>query len=182
MSPGGTILVRSDDLDPRARRALIIRMKRIAHVRGLRLFVAGISADKARRLGADGVHLRHRSACQARKARRHRLATSAPVHNRAEAWAAARGGVDHVLISPLFATRSHAGATPMPLRCFINLAWLSRAAPLALGGMTVGRHRALRLRCMASGILPGWAAIDAWEGRTPAPLRQKRNCVPTYTA
>jgi thiamine-phosphate pyrophosphorylase len=163
LPPGSVIIVRSDDLAPCARRALTLRLKRIARARRLRLFVAGMSADEARRCGADGVHLRSRSESTARAARRNDLATSAPVHGRIEARAAARAGIDFALISPVFATRSHPGARPLTLRHFIALAKMSRAQSVALGGMTRARHRQLRLRTAASNLNPAWAAIDAWE-------------------
>lgn len=161
--PGSTIILRSDALAPAARRALAVKLKRIARARRLRLFVASGDIGLARRMGADGVHLRGRSARAAAAARRAGLATCAPVHNHAEARAAARAGIDHALISPLYATRSHPGAPTISLRRFIRLALTARATPVALGGMTAARHRALRLR--TSRVKPGWAAIDAWKKR-----------------
>ncbi len=161
LPPGSTIILRSDDLGTRERYQLAIKLKHLARARRLRLFVAGIGAAQARGLGVHGVHLRSRSAGAAAKARRLGLATSAPVHDRAEARATARAGIDHALISPLHPTRSHPGAPSISLRCFVRLALATRAAPVALGGMTAPRHRALHLRC--GRISPGWAAIDAWE-------------------
>ncbi|MDX2211185.1 MAG: thiamine phosphate synthase [Sphingopyxis sp.] len=168
LPPGSTIVLRSDKLAPAARRVLAIRLKRICRARRLRLLVAGDDIGMARRIGADGVHLRSRSARLAGAARRAGLRVSAPVHNWQEARAAARARIDYALISPLYATRSHPDASPIGQRCFIRLAVAARAAPVALGGMTAARHRALCLRC--SHIRPGWAAIDAWEiGRRPTP-------------
>jgi thiamine-phosphate pyrophosphorylase len=178
LPPGSVIIVRSDGLTPNARRILTVRLKRIAQARRLRLFVAAIPVDQARRLGVDGIHLRTRSADEARIARRHGLATSAPVHSRTEARAAAKAGIDHALISPLFDTRSHPGSHPMTQRQFISFALMARANPVALGGMTPARSRKLHLRCAPSGMRPDWAAIDAWENQRQA-QRQKRNCVPT---
>lgn len=178
LPPGSTIIVRGDDLAPNARRALMIRLKRIARARRLRLFAAAISVDQARRLGVNGIHLRSRSADEARIARRHGLATSAPVHSRTEARAAAKAGIDHALISPMFDTRSHPDARPLTQREFIRFALMSRANAVALGGMTLARFRKLQLSSAASAMHPGWAAIDAWENRRQA-QRQKRNWVPT---
>ena len=161
LPPGGTIILRSDGLDPAARRALARRLKRIARARRLRLFVASADIGLARWMGADGVHLRGRSVRLAATARRAGLATSAPVHDGQEARAAARAGIDYAVISPLYATRSHPGAPTITLRRFIGLALAARAAPVALGGMSAARHRALLLR--TSRINPAWAAIDAWE-------------------
>ncbi len=161
LPPGSTIVLRSDTLGRAMRRVLAIRLKRICRARRLRLLVAGDDIELARRMGADGVHLRSRSARLAGAARRAGLRVSAPVHNRQEARAAARARIDYALISPLFATRSHPGASSIGQRRFIQLALAARAVPVALGGMTAARHRALRLRY--SRIAPGWAAIDAWE-------------------
>ena len=59
---------------------------------------------------------------------------------------------DAVLLSPVFATRSHPGGARLgPLR-FRLLAAKSRAPVIALGGMN--HHTARRLRS------PRWAAID----------------------
>lgn len=162
LPPGSAIIVRSDGLGPAARRRLIWRLRLIARARGLRLFVAGVSPENARRLGAGGVHLRGRSAVEAARARRLGLITSAPVHNLAEADEAARAAVDHALISPLHPTRSHPGAATLGTRSFIRLAMASGAHPVALGGMNVARHAALVKQCGVSPVLPGWAAIDAW--------------------
>ena len=161
LPPGSSIILRSDTLSPAARRMLAVRLKRICRARRLRLFVACEAIGLARQMGADGVHLRSRSARLAAAARRAGLRTSAPVHDRQEARAAARAGIDHALISPLYPTRSHPGAPSIGLRRFVQLALAARAAPVALGGMTAARHRALCLR--SSRIRPGWAAIDAWE-------------------
>ena len=179
LRPGSIIILRSDDLDARARSTLARQLKRIARARRLALFVAGMSAARAQQIGADGVHLRSRSAQDASVARRHGLAVSAPVHNRAEARAAAAAHIDYALISPMFATRSHPGARTLPMRQFIRLALMAGAHPVALGGMGPARHRKLQLLGAASGIQSGWAAIDAWETGPSARTRQKRNCVPT---
>jgi thiamine-phosphate pyrophosphorylase len=162
LPPGSAIIVRSDGLMPAARRGLIWQLRRIARARGLLLFVAGVPAANARRLGADGVHLRSRSAGEAARARRLGLITSAPVHNMAEAREAARAAVDHALISPLHPTRSHPGAATLGTGSFIRLAMASGAHPVALGGMNAARYAALMKQCGASPVKPGWAAIDAW--------------------
>lgn len=93
----------------------------------------------------------------------------ARVHSVREARQASGGtGAVAVFVSPVFATRSHAGAPALGL---LRAAMIARAAPLpaiALGGMTpnlAGRARKLGFH--------GWAAID---GLTPG--RQKRKAVP----
>lgn len=78
-----------------------------------------------------------------------RLATA---HSLREIGMAARAGADAVLLSPVFATRSHPGASALgPVR-FLMLARLSPLPVIALGGMT--QARAARL------AVAGWAAID----------------------
>lgn len=168
LPPGTAIIVRSDILPPATRRRLIRRLHRIARARGLILILAGCTPDRARRLGADGVHLRDRCPRRAEQARRLALATSAPVHDGAEARAAARARIGHILISPLHATRSHVGAASLTVRRFFQLARIARARPVALGGMTQARHRKLLRRCVGGGIRPEWAAIDAWEPNAKA--------------
>ena len=179
LPPGSQIIVRSDDLHAAARRLLIRRLRRIAAARRCRLLVAGVTADQARRLGAQGVHLRTRSRTRAAQARRLGLFTSAPVHDRHQARAARRAGIDHALISPLHATRSHADAAPLSVREWIWLARLSGARPVALGGMTCARYRRLRKFCGGAALVPEWAAIDAWDAMPRPRPGQKRNCVPT---
>lgn len=163
LPPGSHIVVRSDVLPPAARRLLIRRLRRIARARQCRVFIAGVSPGQAHRLGADGVHLRARSGVRAAQAQRRGLLTSAPVHDPREARAAARAAIGHALISPLYLTRSHAGAVPLTMRAFMRLARLAGAQPVALGGMTPTRFRALLRRCAGGGLIPDWAAIDAWE-------------------
>lgn len=160
--PGSVVVVRSDALVPRARARLICQLRRIARARGLTLIVAGMMPDRARRMGADGVHLRDRSARRAAQARRLGMICSAPVHNAREARAAARAQIDYALISPFFATRSHPGASTLTQRAFARLARLTQARPVALGGMTRARHRTLLRRCGGGPVRPEWAAIDAW--------------------
>ncbi|QGN56436.1 thiamine phosphate synthase [Novosphingobium sp. Gsoil 351] len=80
----------------------------------------------------------------------HRRLASA--HDLREIGRANRYGAHAVLISPVFATRSHPG---MPALGRVRLLLLARRAAMpaiALGGMTAGRFRGL-------GVW-GWAAID----------------------
>ena len=78
-----------------------------------------------------------------------RLAT---VHSLREMRRAVAAGADAVLLSPVFATRSHPGAAVLgPVRFLL----LARACPvpvIALGGMDARRASRLAVR--------GWAAID----------------------
>ncbi len=157
--PGSGIVLRHDSLKPGARWRLLRRLARTARARRLLVLLAG-SPALAGRWGADGVHLRQRAAGQAARAHRLGLAVTMPVHDRREARAARRAGAQSVFISPLHPTRSHAGAPALGRAAWLRLARLADAAPMALGGMTPARARALR---RAGGLDSGWAAIDAWE-------------------
>ncbi len=173
--PGSGIVLRHDGLAPAARWRLLRRLMRIARVRRLTVLLAGKPAT-ALRWGAHGVHLRQHDAMRAGQANRLGLPLTMPVHDTREARRARRVGADGVFISPLHPTRSHPGAPALGRARWLRLARLSDAQPIALGGMTPARARALS---RASGRKPGWAAIDAWENAAKKRRsRQKRNAVP----
>jgi thiamine-phosphate pyrophosphorylase len=144
LPPGAGIVFRHYSLPEGERRKLFDRV-RSAHP-GL-LLLAG-PARQARAWGADGSHGRSRDDDGLR---------SAPVHDYREMRAAERAGADLLVLSPVFATRSHPGVQPLGLARF---AWLARRTLLpviALGGMNPKRgHR------LASFGAYGWAGIDAW--------------------
>ncbi len=80
---------------------------------------------------------------------------TAPAHSIAERIAAERRGAALVFYSPIFATRSHPGASQLG-RVRFGLAVRSAKAPIiALGGMTPKRARSLE----GLGAY-GWAGID----------------------
>ena len=80
----------------------------------------------------------------------------AKAHNRTELVAARRCGARLVFVSPVFATRSHPGATVLGVVRFGLLTRRARVPVAALGGMTVQRFR--RLRALSA---VAWGAIDA---------------------
>ena len=142
------------------RRALFARLGAVARRRGLTVVRAG-----PMRLGRGehGVHNQRVG---------HGLRTHA-AHSRREAVAAVRHGTDLLFVSPVFATRSHPGATALgSLRAARIVAGLP-VVTIALGGMDAGRYR--RLQRLG---FDGWAAIDAWSGSARVGP-QKRNAVPT---
>lgn len=143
------VIVRHYGLAETERRALFDRMCKAARRQGLRVLLAG-EADKARQWGADGHHGR----APARPGIPGWL-HSAPVHNHRERIAAERAGADMLLISPLFATRSHPGARPLGPARFAALARAAGRPVIALGGVRPG-HAGLVRRLGAAGI----AAID----------------------
>ncbi|MEG8041041.1 thiamine phosphate synthase [Sphingomonas sp. LR60] len=139
---GAGVIFRHYRTPPAERRALYERVRRVARRRGLVLVVAGAATLP----GAAGVH-----------ARRGRGVVTWPAHDRREALAGVRAGADVVLVSPVFATRSHPGAPALGLW---RAAVIARGLPvtvIALGGMDAWRWR----RVAALGF-DGYAAIDAW--------------------
>jgi thiamine-phosphate pyrophosphorylase len=139
---GSGVIFRHYGLAPAKRRALFVRVAVVARRRGLVLVRAG-----AERLpGEQGVH-----------GRRGRGIVTWPAHSRREAIAGIRAGADALLVSPVFATRSHPGARTLG-RVRLGLLIRGLDVPvIALGGITAKRAASL------SGLgIHGWAAIDAW--------------------
>lgn len=152
---GSGFVFRHYHLAPPARRARFERLARIARARGHRVILSG-SLREARAWGADGMY--------GRAGKIHdKMLSLATAHSLREIGAARRAGVDAILLSPVFPTRSHPGARVLgPLR-FRLLAARAAAPVIALGGMTVQRARRLRTG--------RWAAIDGVRGgpRPPRP-------------
>jgi thiamine-phosphate pyrophosphorylase len=145
---GSGVIFRHYQLDEPARQRLFRRVFRICRRRGHVLILAG-SERQAIRWHADGFHGRTRGNI---------LPHSAPVHSAAEIAQAKRAGAGLLFLSPLYKTRSHAGARPLGLLHFRQLAELGRPAKvIALGGMTRNRSRLLDTR-----QVHGWAAIDTF--------------------
>jgi thiamine-phosphate pyrophosphorylase len=141
------------------RRALFERVRTIARARRLVLVLAG-PPRLAIAWRADGAHGAHRHVRASR-----RLVRTVPCHDRVALIAA--HGADLRFVSPVFATRSHAGAAALGrVRLGLMIAG-DRDQLVALGGMTARRARGLR----PLGI-DRWAAIDALTD-------QKRKAVPT---
>lgn len=113
------------------------------------LLVAGHPALAAR-TGTMGIHLPERELRRPRsgyyvipRLRRGGLALTAACHSEAAIRRAAEGGAEAVLISPVFATKSHAGAKPLGLIRFAQLARIAARfglLPYALGGIVTEAH------------------------------------------
>ena len=154
---GAAVIFR--DYDAPDRPATARRLRRLCRARRLRFLVA---ADwrLAVAVGADGLHLpegiaRHGRATWQRARRPGFLVTQA-AHGPAAIADAGRRGVDAVLLAPVFATASHAGAKPLGPMRFARLVRLSPVPVYALGGMTARTARRL------GGItIAGVAAIGA---------------------
>ena len=122
-------------------------LRRIAKARGHTVILAD-SAMTATEWGADGIY----GAPLSLWPRRAGLLQLATAHGPREIAEANRKGADAVLLSPVYPTRSHHGATTLGPARWGALAKLSNAPAIALGGMTSAG--AARLRCKR------WAAID----------------------
>lgn len=134
LPPGAGVVFRHHRTPPRERRALRLRVRRIAVARRLELVVAGARGGHGRGPGA----------------------TSWPAHTRREAIAGRRSGATRFFVSPVFPTRSHPGAAPIgPMRAARIARGLGEA--IALGGTDAQRWRRIARLGFA-----GWAAIDAW--------------------
>lgn len=144
LPPGSGVIFRHHATSAGERRALFARVRRIARARRLLLVAARPPLP-----GAAGIHGRVRGA------------TTWPAHDRREALAGIRAGAGWLLVSPVHATRSHPGASPLGI---MKAARVGRgAAAVALGGMTERRWR----RVARLGFV-GWAGIDAWRVSRPA--------------
>ncbi|WP_082464024.1 thiamine phosphate synthase [Sphingomonas sp. Leaf17] len=147
LPPGSGVVFRHYATPSFARRALFVRVRRIARARRL-VLVAARSVGLGR---CDGVHGHGRE--------RGPGIRTWPAHRRAEALAGVRAGADALFVSPVFATRSHPGAAALRLGQAVRIGRGLGRPVIALGGMTAMRFRRIRRYGF-----DGWAAID---GVTP---------------
>lgn len=145
---GSGVIFRHYHLGTVERRVRFEALRRAAHRRGHMIFLSGTTAE-ARKWRADGVYgdVRRMAAGPA-------LPRISTAHSLREVAAARRARADAVLLSPVFATRSHTGAKPLGPMRFRLMAALSSLPVIALGGMN--RPRARRLKWCK------WAAIDGF--------------------
>ena len=142
---GSGLIYRHYYLSAGERRARYDRLAALARRRGHLVILSGTPRE-ARRWRADGSY---GAAGPARGPAALRLVTA---HSLAEIAMARRARADAILLSPVFATRSHPGARPLgPLR-FRLLAARAGVPVIALGGMDAARR--CRIGCAH------WAAID----------------------
>jgi thiamine-phosphate pyrophosphorylase len=134
---GSGFIFRHYHLEPEERRARFKALARLARARGHLLVLAGTKA-KAGRWGAD---LAYGPGGQL-----------APVHSLREIARASRATA--LLLSPVFATRSHPGAKSLGSVRFRQLAARAKVPVIALGGMNPNTARRLGW--------PRWAGIDAF--------------------
>jgi thiamine-phosphate pyrophosphorylase len=135
LPPGAGVVFRHYGLPQSERYRLFLRVRRLAHARGLRISAGG---------GLPGAPSHGGT----------RAATYA-VHDRRQAVAAGRTGAAWLFVSPVYATRSHPDAPPLGVRRAVAITQGVVGRRVALGGMTAARW--LRLRRYG---FDGWAAID----------------------
>jgi thiamine-phosphate pyrophosphorylase len=143
---GSGLIFRHYHLCDRERRARFERLARLARRLGHRVVLAE-PPRRARAWGAGGSY-----GPPERLARGPAALRLVTAHSLREIAAARRARADAIVLSPVFATRSHPGASALgPLR-FRLLAARAGVPVIALGGMTARRARRIGAT--------GWAAID----------------------
>jgi len=133
------------------------RLREITRRRGLTLLV-GADADLARTIEADGVHLPERLAGQApglRAGHPDWLITAA-AHNGDAARAGAKAGVDALVVSPVFPSRSPSAAAPLGVEGLKRIVEAVETPIYALGGVQASTVE----RLLETGIV-GIAAVEA---------------------
>lgn len=153
---GSAVILREPD-DGR-RRVLTAALAAVCRPRRIRLLIAADWRLAATRR-ADGLHLPEAlaaSGCRRwQRARRPGWLVTAAAHAPRALRQAASLGVDAVLLSPVFATRSHPLARPLgPLR-FARQARITPVPVIALGGIT----GLTAWRLIGAGAAAGFAAI-----------------------
>ncbi len=142
---GSGFVFRHYHLAPEARRRRFDDLAKIARECGHAVILSGTPGE-AERWGADGLYGPPGGIGPGPALR---IATA---HGRAEIEEANAIGADAVMLSPVFATRSHPDAQALGPERFHVLATLAQMPVIALGGMTPVRAQELGW--------PRWAAID----------------------
>ena len=143
---GSGVIFRHYHLPAGERRRRFDALRRVAHSLGHLVVLSG-SAAQARAWRADGAYGSPRLLSRGPAVLR--LVTA---HSLTELARAKQARADAILLSPVFATRSHPGGNVLgPVR-FRLLAHRSPVPVIALGGLSARRARAVRWK--------NWAAID----------------------
>jgi len=157
LPPGAGLIFRHYHLPDEARARRFAQLARLCRQRGQVAVWAGPPAE-ARRHRAAGCY-----GAAERLARGPRLLRLVTAHSLRELAMAGRARADAVLLSPVFATRSHPGTAGLGAVRWLLLARHSPVPVIALGGMTPARARRM------PGY--GWAAIDGLAVRPAATKR-----------
>ena len=129
-----------------------VRLARVCRARGIVLLVAG-DLELARRIKADGVHWPERMLSR----RRFGWVATAAAHSRMAVMRARSAGVDAVILSAVFDSRSPSAGRPMGPMRFRLTAKGARLPVYALGGVNAWNAR--RLAGAA-----GFAAVEVIAG------------------
>lgn len=156
LPPGSALVFRHYHLDEKQRRTRFDTLAALARKLGHSIVLSD-EAARAHAWGADGIY-----GPPARVASAQGLALLvATAHNQAEIAAAVHAGAHAVMLSPVFATRSHPGGSALGPARFRSLARTSTIPVIALGGMDTKRARELNCR--------RWAAIEGLTIATDRP-------------
>jgi thiamine-phosphate pyrophosphorylase len=136
------------------------RLAQLARARGV-MFLVGADVILASALKADGVHLPERSVGQPGRvlALRDRFFVTAAAHSWPAVLRARRTGVDAVVVSPVFTTRSTPARPTLGVLRFATMTRDARLPVYALGGIN---SRSVRL-LLGSGAV-GVALIEGLAG------------------
>jgi thiamine-phosphate pyrophosphorylase len=150
LPPASAVIVRHRDIEQAAR----ITAELIDVTQGRDVQIIMSAARPPARLYADGVHipeaaLAHWKVCDI--VRLSPAVVTASAHSLKTVMRAARLGVDAVLLSPVFATRSHPDTRPLGLQRFAAIAAAAPLPVIALGGVHWDQVRRVR-RAGAFGI------------------------------
>lgn len=131
------------------RTALIKTVIKQAKQQQLSLFIAN-SGDNVVR-GAHNQHWPNTGRGGQRRHARHQIVTTS-AHNLGDLGRANRLGVDAVLISPVFTTKSHPDKKPLNIHRFARFARLAKMPVYALGGISAKSAKQLLQYKIAHGI------------------------------
>ncbi len=149
------VVFRHYHLEKDARRARFDIVFCIARKHGHKIILSG-NLDLAEKWGADGIYGSAEKIEQGKGV--FRLATA---HDQAELDRANQVSANAVMISPVFATRSHRDARLLGISGFCKLAAAAHCPAIALGGMN-----ACTFAQIPEGMAHGWAAIDGLSDST----------------
>ena len=147
---GSGFVFRHYHLDGEDRRKRFAMLRSICRSKNHLLVLAG-PPDLVGEWGADGVYGSPGSLGNAAPML-HANTIIATAHDAAEIAAAEAAGADAIMLSPVYATRSHPDGAVLGADGFHALASRTALPVIALGGMTAERARALDVT--------HWAAID----------------------
>lgn len=150
---GSAIVYRAFGASNAQRRAA--GLVKIARTGGLKLLI-GADPELAAAVGADGVHLPERLGSHAPRFRRNGWIVTAAAHSPLAARRALAAGVDAVVVSAIFPSRSPSAGKPIgPLR-LARLVRIAGGPVYALGGINNETAR----RLLPAGLV-GLAAVEA---------------------